>query len=44
MPKEIKDLKTFMSQLAEPMTQNENKEKTNRPKNSFKKTVTVKRN
>lgn len=44
MPKEIKDLKAFMGQLAEPMTQNENKEKTQRPKNSFKKTLTIKRN
>lgn len=44
MPKEIKDLKAFMEQLAEPMTQNENKENKQRPKNSFKKTLTVKRN
>jgi hypothetical protein len=48
MPKEVKELKVFMSHLAGEMTKTSEdkkpKEGVNRPKSVFKKTLTVKRN
>lgn len=47
MPKEIKELKVFMSHLAGEMVNNDEKkpkENVNRPKNVYKKRLTVKRN
>ena len=43
MPKEIKDLKVFMTMLNNQEEQAGSNEK-NRPKNTFKKSLTVKRN
>ena len=44
MPKEIKDLKEFMTNLVNENQNSEGKEGSNRPQNQFKKKLTVKHN